>query len=625
MKNLTTLLEEKNIRNAIVIDDVFDEASPANLDPEDWSNFFHDLSDETENLIAHNYPYYSDANRNELEGSHEFVSALWNMRADNALIRRLFQSYLTIRNSELRMLNSLVGQLEALGMDCRKIGTSFELDAADVDLIFVDLFLDSQQPPNGIGPSIEFVRSLIQDRTDSPPLVVLMSRSPFLQGKRDEFREQAGLLASTYRVVPKEDLETNGKLEVILTRLVTRYEDSKRIAAFIDSWKDGLQQAGEAFIKDLRRLDLTDLGQIQALLLEFEGQKLGEYILDVADRVFQHEVEGNERIVQAALNLNQISSGKYLTPHLEGTHDLQDFVYRMMFLHKNRLKFSYDYDKIQLRFGDILRWRSENPANINSTVALVITPTCDLIRDEVEDVLLLFGELKKYGAGSWSYRPKPIRTAIVRPDDNTRNWIEWNLKKVKSFELNYLISLKERDGLNCIGRLREVCALAIQQKFLADFGRVGQPANLPASFQVTVSLFYVDTEGRTRKLIENDIEAVCYSGRDKDAGSVQRLVFTESDCDIIQQKLINLDPEVVHQSARANLRAARTDRELFRRFERGDIEKPGQDKSMKYVKAGQNIYAVVFQDTEFTVGKQITGNNRKVPLLINVSEIIEGG
>ena len=624
MTNLTALLEGKNIRNAIVIDDLFDNVSPANLDPEDWSNFFYDLSDETENLIAHNYPYYSGATRKELERSHEFVSALWNMRADNDLIHRLFQSYLTVRNNELPMLNSLVEQLEALGMGCQKIGTSSELDASDVDLIFVDLFLDSRQPPNGIGPSIEFVRNLIQNRTDSPPLVVLMSRSPFLQSKRDEFREQAGLLASTYRVVSKEDLEANGKLEVILTRLVTRYEDSKRIAAFIDSWKKGLQQAGEAFIKDLRRLDLTDLGQIQTLLLEFEGQKLGEYILDVADRVFQHQIEGNERIIQATLNLNQISSGKYLTPHLEGTHDLQDFVYRIMFLHNERLKVSYECDKIQLRFGDILRWKSENPSDINSTVALVITPTCDLMRDEVEDVLLLFGELKKYGAKSWSYRPNPIRTAIVRPDEDTRNWIEWNLKKVKSFELNYLISLKERDRLDCIGRLREVCALAIQQKFLADFGRVGQLANLPASFQVIVSFFYVDTEGRTRKLIENDIRAVCYSGRDKDANPVQRLVFTETDCDIIQRELINLNPEIIHQSARASLKTARTDRELFRRFERGDIEKPRQNKSMKYVEVGQNIYAVIFQDAEFTVGIQIKGRNRKAPLLINVSEIVEG-
>lgn len=620
MTNLTTLLEEKNIKKAIVIDDMFNDVSPENLNQEDWSEFFDDLSEETEELIVRNYPSYRDDTSDQLKSSHEFVSALWSMSTGNDSILKLFSNYITKRDAELQMLNSLVEKLQSLGMDCEKFGSHSEHDTTDADLVIVDLFLDFRQSHHGIGLSIDFIRSLIRNRTDSPPLVVLMSRSESLENKRDYFRDEAGLLASTYRVVRKNDLEDERRLEVILTRLVTRYDDSKRIAAFVDSWKDGLKQAGEAFLKDLRRLDLTDFGQIQALLLEFEGQKLGEYILDVVDRVLQHEVEGNKKIIDATLDLNKITSGKYLAPHLEGTPDLQDFVYRMMFLHRERLKVLQDGDVIQLRFGDILRWRDNGAGAFNNKVSLVITPTCDLMRDGVKDVMLLFGELKNFDSRSWSYKPRPVRTAIVKPNSEDRNWIEWNLKSVKTVKICDLITLNNEGGVDRFDRLRETYALEIQQKFLADFGRVGQPANPPISFLVSISLFYVNTNQNACRLVDRDIDSAYYAGRGESPDSVHRLVLKDRDCDAIEVALNNLDINQVGESARDNLIAARTNRELLGRFERGEIE-----VSSKFVEDNGIIYAVVGKGTEYIEGNRVNGRkDRKAALLINVNYHNEG-
>ena len=47
MTDLRTLLEERGIRKAVVIDDVFDDAPrPEDLDEGDWSTFFDDLGEE---------------------------------------------------------------------------------------------------------------------------------------------------------------------------------------------------------------------------------------------------------------------------------------------------------------------------------------------------------------------------------------------------------------------------------------------------------------------------------------------------------------------------------------------------------------------------------------------------
>ena len=51
-------------------------------------------------------------------------------------------------------------------------------------------------------------------------------------------------------------------------------------------------------------------------------------MLDVFDRVLAHEIEGDERTVDAAEELNNIEPSQYPAPHIAGTTDLQDLVFR---------------------------------------------------------------------------------------------------------------------------------------------------------------------------------------------------------------------------------------------------------------------------------------------------------
>ena len=624
MTELPKLLEENGIRKVVVIDDVFDVVPrPNDLADGDWATFFDDLGEDGSRLLAGLYPGYEDAELENLKNSPEFISVVWENRKDlpPAAYDPLFSGYETTNTTERGRLDSLVTALENLGLTCATIGRDLNEEAREADLIIIDLFLGYQQSEDDIDRAVCRVKELVEDRRQDPPLVVLMSRSTRLQNKRNDFRDNAGLLGSIFRVVIKADLAVSEKLETLLRRLATHYKDAKRVAGFIHAWDSSLDQARKNFIKILRRLDLPDLAQIKALLLDFEGQMLGEYLLDVADRVLQYEIEGNNKTIEAAIELNKIDLDKYPAPHLAGSPDLQDLMHRMIFLHSDRLHLSEEDDKVQLQFGDVLRWKNEDGVVFRDDVSLVVTPACDLARNRVERVMLLSGKLESLEPKNWSYRANPVRTPIVILPDEDRKWIKWDLKNIKVLRWGELDALfDEPEKLSRIGRLREVYAIEIQQKMLADIGRIGQPANLPVSFPVDVSFFYVNTDSKAQKLNVEQIEsAACHVGRDAASKPVHRLVLTEQACDHIEGALRSLDPGKLHQLTQSSLDAVKAGSGFFDKLERGEIEIPLPDRKEKMVQdANNNVHAAIIRDEGFDEGSTVSGNRQRAALIIKV-------
>lgn len=626
---LRKLLEDSGIRKAVVIDDVFDDVPrPDELDEGDWSNFFDDLGEDGHKFLADQYLGYEDASPDDLRLSQEFIALVWENRTrlPQEAYGHLFLEYEDTKRTERTRLDQLVSALESLDLTCTKMGRELDEGAKEAELLFVDLFLGFHQSEDDMNRAIQRVEELVSSRKQNPPLVVLMSRSPRLQGKRDEFRDKAGLLGSTFRVVSKADLAEEGTLETILTRLAMHYQDAKRVAGFVHAWDTGLNQARKNFIQVLRRLDLSDLAQVRALLLEFEGQKLGDYLLDVADRVLQHEIESDANTIGAALELNKIDLNKYPAPHLAGSPDLQELVHRMVFLHSDRLRLSKEEGKVQLQFGDLLCWKNADGTAFRDDVALVITPACDLVRNGVERIMLLSGKLGDLEPKDWSYGRHPVRTPIVILPDEERKWIKWNLKDIKTLSWSELDDLLSEQGpLSRIGRLREIYAIEIQQMLLADLGRIGRPANLPGSFPVEVSLFYVCTNSKAQRLDVEEIEyAACYVGRGADSKPVHRLVLTEQSCDHIERSLRALDDNKLHTSARASLAAVKDDRGFFTRFERGEIEIPSE-RGKKFIRSddGKKVYAAIVRENDLDDGRDVPRDLRKAVVIVRVTDFPE--
>lgn len=632
MMELRKLLEDSGIRKAVVIDDVFDDVPrPDELDEGDWSNFFDDLGEDGHKFLADQYLGYKDASLDDLIVSQEFIAFVWENRTKlpQEAYKHLFLKYENTKTTEQTRLDQLVSALKSLNLTCTKMGREFGEEAKEAELLFVDLFLGFHQSEDDMNRAVQRVEELVSGRKHDPPLVVLMSRSPRLQEHRDEFRDEAGLLGSTFRVVSKADLALEGTLETILTRLAMHYQDAKRVASFVHAWDTGLDRARKNFIQVLRRLDLSDLAQVRALLLEFEAQKLGEYLLDVADGALKHEIEGDSNTIRAALELNKIDLSKYPAPHLVGSPDLQDLVHRMVFLHSDRLRLSKEEDKVQLQFGDLLRWKSEDGLAFSDDVSLVVTPACDLVRKGVKRVMLLSGKLRDLEPKDWSYKHQDaVRTPIVILPDEDRKWIKWDLKDIKTLSWSKLDGLfGEQERLSHIGRLREVYAIEMQQMLLAYLGRIGRPANLPVSFPVDVSFFYVDTDSKAQKLEIEEIEsAACYVGRGADSKPLHRLVLTEQACDRIERALRAIDDDKLYRSARASLATVKDDQGFFTRFERGEIEIPFA-KGRRFIRStdDKKDCAAVVRGDDLDDGCGVQGDLRKAAVIIRVTDVPEEG
>lgn len=301
---LQALLADRQITTALIVDDAYDQVPKAgdlDADEEAWSNFIADLGDDRQVLVQA-FPAFNDLDAYQLRQSDEFVAVVWSTRdrLRPELWNLLFAGYEQATRSDRAFLQHLEGALRSIGITPTPCGRDVPVDGQTASIIFADLFLGATQQPADIERSLERLRPLLAGREADPPLVILMSRSNLLEDKKAYFRDRAKLLGALFRVYRKSDLMDGSNLERALERLALHRPDAVRVAAFLDSWENGLKAASEQFLTGIRRLDLSDYAQVRDILLAFEGQPLGSYLLDVFDRVLQHEIEGGANTNQSS-------------------------------------------------------------------------------------------------------------------------------------------------------------------------------------------------------------------------------------------------------------------------------------------------------------------------------------
>lgn len=594
MTDLNALLVRANVRSVLVVDDVCDLiplATDLALDSDEWTHFFEDLNDGDRTLLREIYADFDKHRADDLRTVNEFVSALWvnRERLRKELIEPLLSRYITDAATDRAYIDSLIATLGGFGLTCETAGREFKDKAAGADLIIIDLFLGSTQDEAAITTSINGLIKVIELRTVRPPLVILMSRSNLLVEKRREFRDRTGLFESAFRIIRKAELSEVGKLSRTLTRLASHYEDSLKLAAFLTAWQVGLREASKRTASLIKTLDLADHAQIRHLLLSAEGEPTGSYLVDVFDRVLQHEIEREADIIAAAIALNALTSEIYPPPYVAGSRNLQDIVYRSLFQNRERLRLA-GAEGSRVAFGDLIR-RKELPVGAQpqpaqhtlfrditeTNVLAVLTPACDLQRLGAKRVLLLVGELKPLRPVDWSYKDDPIRTPVVDFGDEQRYWIRWDMRHIETVSHADLdLLLGEAGNFSVVSRLREAHALELQQKLLSNLGRVGLIAPMPATFRMRVEAYLPNAE---RKLVKVEVpalqttEAVCYVGRVGDQER-HRLVLCEEACDAVCVALEGVDLQGIHANAHEPIEYLKGSGELLQALERG-VELPG--------------------------------------------------
>lgn len=416
MKELKELLEAKGIKSALVVDDAFDTiplASDMAADAEAWTRFFADIRESDHDVLQEVYYAYNDTSADELKDRDAFVEAVWTARPrlSKEPVDALFARFEGAREMDLLFASALQKKLQELGLECEGCGRNFIEKAASVQLIFVDLFLNTAQRDEDMELSINGVSQVIELRRNDHPLVVLMSRSNRLPEQRVYFQEKTKLFETNFRIITKSELENSDVVARLLIRLGTHFEDSKKLLAFVNAWEDGLSRAKENMMVLIRKIGLAEIARIHQLLLSTEGEPPGSYLVDIFDKVLQHEIEGIEPIIDAAKVMNTLAMEGYPPPFVPGEKDLQDFVQRCLFQNRARLFLSASVGS-KIAFGDVLRRKqvhdvkAENgvearPAYYDplsdvdlDMVAAVLTPACDLQRKGAKRILLLVGALK---------------------------------------------------------------------------------------------------------------------------------------------------------------------------------------------------------------------------------------
>ncbi len=566
---LKELLEERGITTALILDDAFDAVPLAEdliQEEEAWATFFDDLGSNRESVITA-FPEFDQLTSEALQRSDSFVAALWGLKNElpTELWQPLFEGYEQGMQTDHEFLSRLQADLETLGLALRTAGRHASDGEDQCGIVFADLFLGAAQVDPDMARSLDRLRALLRGREADPPLVILMSRSDRLSDKKAFFRDSAGLSGTMFRVHSKRDLLDGSTLQRTLERLATHRPDAVRVTQLISAWENGLNGATERFIRMIRRLDLSDYVQIREVLLEFEGQPIGSYLLDVFDRVLQYEIEAHRQTISAAAALNEIDPKLYPTPYIAGSSDLQELVDHSIWQNPNRLAVKGTTSGSPVSFGDVLILRSiieATPRQAAVTLPdalVVVTPSCDLVREGAKRAMFMAGKLAELTPRTWSYEGRALKTPILVLPNGQRMWIEWDVKDVQAISFAEIPDLISSTGSYMIyRRLREGYALELQQRLLADLGRVGVAAPMPATFPVAIEVATLDSEGKMRMLhvpVADRDGGVCYTGRDADSEENARLIFTEDLLDALRVVISQLDEASTYEKARGTLQA----------------------------------------------------------------------
>jgi hypothetical protein len=613
MNELKELLATAGVKKALVVDDAFDTvplASDMAVDVEAWTRFFADISEADHCVLQEVYAAYHETHADELKGRDAFVAAIWTARPrlSRGPFDALFTRFEADRTMDLAFASTLLETLRDFGLECEGCGRDFKDKAADVQLIFVDLFLNTAQRDEDMDLSIDGVRQVIAQRRNDHPLVVLMSRSNRLPERRVHFQERTKLFETNFRIMMKSELGRSDAVARLLIRLGTTFEDSKKLLAFVNAWEDGLIRAKENMMVLIRKIGLAEIARIHQLLLSTEGEPPGSYLVDIFDKVLQHEIEGLEPIIDAAKVMNTLAVDGYPPPFVPGEKDLQDFVQRCLFQNPARLSLSASVDS-KIAFGDVLRRKKSDHANNEDArgsgeakpahhdllsdvghhmVAAVLTPACDLQRMAAKRVLLLVGALKPLTAADWSYKDEGAKTPVIQMRDGSRFWIKWDLKHVETLAHSQLESLLSGAGaFEVAARLRESHALELQQKLLSNLGRIGLVAPMPATFHMRIEAFVPDADGvLTRADISTlDDGGVCFIGRDPGGkGTAERLILTENACEAVWTYVSSIDPATIHERTRQLVNDVKFSADMLQALEQG-LSLPMTADTFKEIKA----------------------------------------
>jgi len=114
------------------------------------------------------------------------------------------------------------------------------------------------------------------------------------------------ILQGSTRWNRKNQLKDQASVADKIYELVISHSDAVTLNQFILGWGAALDRSKELFMRSIRSLDLADYANVRALILESEGEPLGDYVLDIYDLHLHSLLEGDVNLAKAAQKLTTI-------------------------------------------------------------------------------------------------------------------------------------------------------------------------------------------------------------------------------------------------------------------------------------------------------------------------------
>jgi hypothetical protein len=579
LDEIKKVLVREGIQTAAIIDDVYDETPTLDdVDREQWDYFETDLAEVELDLIQGELSVddvYAELSR--LKTDVKFLEFLWLRRGVSEVFAALFKPFQERQDSGKAALAPLELLLTELGLKPATVGARDAETgrAQDAGLIFLDLFLGGRQDEAARDRAVKRVGRIVNARRARPPLVVLMSSSTRLEELRDRCRDEAELLGCQFRTLPKIYINETERLYELLYRLGSRYRDTLRLAAFMDTWRSALDDAAKRFLTKVRRLDLRDYADIQNLVLNSQDERVGTYLLEAYDQFFHHELEGDERLISAGQVIDQISWKDYPPAHFLPDGISAGLVDGLMFHNVSLVS-----QTAPVQFGDVLfakvaeAWPSWLEPKVDfgrgeRLALLALTQSCDIQQGNAKRMLFLAG-VARPAALSHHKRPEAKLTPslLLGADQYV---IEWEMTAPISWSFESLRQNIADGYYQRVRRFRSLYVLQLQQSFASALVRVGTPALMPLQHVAGVIISYRDVEGKVHEVLSasvGDRQAVAMVGRDENKHT-DRLVLSPELVGSLKEALRSVAANTLPENRRADWKGAVGSREFFQLFEQG--------------------------------------------------------
>lgn len=559
------LLLARGVTRAAIIDDAYDAVPlPGDIEESDWNRFLDDWSTEEEQQVidAYGRAHYDGMPHSELIRDPIFVGVVWVQRETLRTSTALFANFKQAADTKLGQLQPLRELLtDKLSLNCSFVGRKPDPILNDAQLIFLDLYLGFQETKESIQQAISRIKEIVQARPERPPTVVLMSGSHTLTEWGDRVRDEAGLLGCQFRMFPKADLAKDiDNVCSHLYELVASLPDALKVNSLINAWCAALDQVKAQFVASVRKLDLVDYASVHDLILEAEGEKLGDYVLDLYEVHMHGLLEAQEGIIRAAKALNDIDLKRYPPAHLVASDQLVNLMDSAVFRSE---KFTNILDELDnrhpnIQLGDVFLGPDATPRY----AYVVLSQSCDLQHGSADRLLLLRGIVKPYDWSQHAQKVVDTRTPVMRVG-NVCHTIEWDVLAPETWSIPDELKKRQNDGYRRVRQFRPHFALKLQQQFIGKLGRVGTMVTPPSRYPCTVEAFLRRKDGTAFQIAARHAKEAVLVGRDKDGNRYEKLLLSEGFVNTLRRGLREVGRDELPRKEAAALDAARNNFDFY--------------------------------------------------------------